>query len=158
MSSPDLLETDDAGTDARAETTTDAASDTGAAASEAADANAAAATETADVDDAAAANPGACPVVDSFEQIGSRWRLVVLHELQNGEVRFNELKRSTDANARTLSRVLEDLQETGFVERRLEEDAPVATYYSLTPKGESLCPVFDEIEDWADEWLAACQE
>jgi DNA-binding HxlR family transcriptional regulator len=151
MSSPEILETDDAGTDARAETTTDAASDAGAAASEAADA-------AADVDDAAAANPGACPVVDSIEQIGSRWRLVVLHELQNGESRFNELKRSTDANARTLSRVLEDLQETGFVERRLEEDAPVATYYSLTPKGESLCPVFDEIEDWADEWLAACQE
>lgn len=26
-----------------------------------------------------------CPVVDSLEQIGSRWRLVVLHELLNGE-------------------------------------------------------------------------
>ncbi|WP_096388860.1 winged helix-turn-helix transcriptional regulator [Halopenitus persicus] len=155
MSSPELLETDDAGTDASTDTPTDASAETtsgaGAAASEASDA-------AADVDDAAAANPGACPVVDSIEQIGSRWRLVVLHELQNGEVRFNELKRSTDANARTLSRVLEDLQETGFVERRLEEDAPVATYYSLTPKGESLCPVFDAIEGWADEWLAACQE
>lgn len=95
----------------------------------------------------------ACPVVDSLEQIGSRWRLVVLHELLNGESRFNELKRETDANARTLSRVLDDLQETGFVERRLEEDAPVATYYSLTEKGRSLCPVFEEIEAWADEWI-----
>ena len=94
-----------------------------------------------------------CPVVDSIEQIGSQWRLVVLHDLQNGEKRFNELKRSTEANARTLSRVLDDLQETGFVTRRLEEDAPVATYYSLTDKGRSLCPVFDEIETWANEWL-----
>ncbi|EMA64170.1 winged helix-turn-helix transcriptional regulator [Halorubrum lipolyticum] len=97
-----------------------------------------------------------CPVVDSLEQIGSRWRLVVLHELLNGESRFNELKRETDANARTLSRVLDDLQETGFVDRRLEEDSPVATYYSLTPKGESLAPVFEEIDDWAHEWLAEC--
>jgi DNA-binding HxlR family transcriptional regulator len=95
----------------------------------------------------------ACPVVESMEQIGSKWRLLVLHDLQESEKRFNELKRSTDANARTLSRVLDDLQEMGFVERRLEEDAPVATYYSLTDKGRSLCPVFDEIEDWADEWL-----
>jgi DNA-binding HxlR family transcriptional regulator len=95
----------------------------------------------------------ACPVVESMEQIGSKWRLLVLHDLQDGEKRFNELKRSTDANARTLSRVLDDLQETGFVERRLEEDAPVATYYSLTEKGRSLCPVFDEIEAWADEWV-----
>ncbi|WP_128905140.1 winged helix-turn-helix transcriptional regulator [Halorubrum amylolyticum] len=97
-----------------------------------------------------------CPVVDSLEQIGSRWRLVVLHELLNGESRFNELKRETDANARTLSRVLDDLQETGFVDRRLEEDSPVATYYSLTAKGESLAPVFEEIDEWAHEWLAEC--
>ena len=94
-----------------------------------------------------------CPVVESIEQVGSKWRLLVLHDLQDGEKRFNELKRSTDANSRTLSRVLDDLQETGFVERRLEEDAPVATYYSLTEKGRSLCPVFDEIEAWADDWL-----
>jgi len=99
-----------------------------------------------------------CPVVDSLEQIGSKWRLVVLHELQDGEIRFNELKRETDANSRTLSRVLDDLQEMGFVDRRLEEESPVATYYSLTPKGSSLCPVFDEIEDWADSWLAECSE
>ncbi|MCL9817398.1 winged helix-turn-helix transcriptional regulator [Natronocalculus amylovorans] len=96
---------------------------------------------------------GPCAVVDSITQIGSQWRLVVLHDLQDGEKRFNELKRSTDASSRTLSRVLDDLQEMGFVNRRLEEDAPVATYYSLTEKGESLCPVFDEIERWADEWL-----
>ncbi|SEH42410.1 DNA-binding transcriptional regulator, HxlR family [Halopenitus malekzadehii] len=156
MSSPELLETDDAGTDATTDAATDAAEATDATtdAAEATDAT----TDRGGGTDAAAANPGACPVVDSIEQIGSRWRLVVLHELQNGEVRFNELKRSTDANARTLSRVLDDLQETGFVERRLEEESPVATYYSLTPKGESLCPVFDAIEGWADEWLAACQE
>jgi DNA-binding HxlR family transcriptional regulator len=102
---------------------------------------------------AAGGDTSVCPVVDSIEQIGSQWRLVVLHDLQDGEKRFNELKRSTEANARTLSRVLDDLQETGFVTRRLEEDAPVATYYSLTDKGRSLCPVFDEIETWADEWL-----
>ncbi|MEF8840675.1 MAG: helix-turn-helix domain-containing protein [Haloarculaceae archaeon] len=95
----------------------------------------------------------ACPVVESMDQIGSKWRLVVLHDLQEGEKRFNELKRSTEASSRTLSRVLDDLQETGLVHRRLEEDAPVATYYRLTEKGESLCPVFAEIERWAEDWL-----
>jgi DNA-binding HxlR family transcriptional regulator len=97
----------------------------------------------------------ACAVIDSLDEIGSQWRLVVLHDLQEGEKRFNELKRSTDASARTLSRVLDDLQETGYVTRRIEEDAPVATYYSLTEKGTSLAPVFDAIECWADEWLRA---
>jgi len=95
-----------------------------------------------------------CYVIDSLEQIGSQWRLAVLHDLQEGEKRFNELKRSTGASSRTLSRVVDDLQEMDFVDRRLEEDAPVATYYSLTEKGASLCPVFDAIGDWAEEWLA----
>ena len=113
-------------------------------------------TDASSAPDTSSAPETPCPVVDSLEQIGSRWRLVVLHELLNGESRFNELKRETDANARTLSRVLDDLQETGFVDRRLEEDSPVATYYSLTPKGESLAPVFEEIDDWAHEWLAEC--
>ncbi|WP_435347350.1 winged helix-turn-helix transcriptional regulator [Haloarchaeobius sp. HRN-SO-5] len=98
-------------------------------------------------------NAGACPVVESLEQIGSQWRLVVLHDLREGEKRFNELKRSTGASSRTLSRVLDDLGELGFVERRVEADAPIASYYSLTEKGDSLCPVFDEIEGWATEWL-----
>jgi DNA-binding HxlR family transcriptional regulator len=137
MSSQELAETDPA-------ETTDSESE----------ADAAARDETADGAISAPETP--CPVVDSLEQIGSRWRLVVLHELLNGESRFNELKRETDANARTLSRVLDDLQETGFVDRRLEEDSPVATYYSLTDKGESLAPVFEEIDAWAHEWLAEC--
>jgi DNA-binding HxlR family transcriptional regulator len=95
----------------------------------------------------------ACVVIDSLEQIGSQWRLIVLHDLQEGEKRFNELKRSTDASSRTLSRVLDDLGEMSFVDRRLEEESPVATYYSLTEKGRSLEPVFDAIDEWAEEWL-----
>ena len=108
--------------------------------------------------DPEAKNQEACPVVDSLEQIGSQWRLVVLYDLQEGEKRFNELKRSTGASSRTLSRVLDDLQDLGFVDRRLEEDAPVATFYSLTDRGRSLCPVFDSIENWADEWLGEGSE
>jgi len=103
------------------------------------------------VDDDRAAS--ACPIIESIDQIGSKWRLVVLYELQDGELRFNELKRATDASSRTLSRVLDDLQEMALVDRRLEEESPVATYYSLTEKSKALCPVFDELETWADDWL-----
>lgn len=104
------------------------------------------------------ANAEACPVVDTIEQIGSEWRLVVLHDLQGGEKRFNELKRSTEASSRTLSRVLDDLEALDLVDRRVETDAPIATYYSLTEKGAALCPVFDEIDAWAQEHLDACTD
>lgn len=85
--------------------------------------------------------------------IGSKWKLIILNDLQNGEKRFNQLKRSTEASSRTLSRVLQNLEEEGLVEKRIEERSPVATFYSLTEAGKSLCPVFEEIEAWADEWL-----
>lgn len=99
-------------------------------------------------------NPNACPVVEAVNEIGSEWRLIVLHDLVDvDEKRFNELKRSTGASSRTLSRVLDDLGEAGLVTRRVE-DKPIATYYSLTDSGASLCPVFTELEAWADEHLS----
>jgi len=91
-------------------------------------------------------------VVEAIDEIGSKWRLVILHDLQDGEKRFNELKRSTGASSRTLSRVVDDLEEAGLVARRVEE-RPIASYYSLTEKGEALCPVLDDIEQWAAEWV-----
>lgn len=97
--------------------------------------------------------PGPCSVIESFDMIGSKWKLIIINDLQNGEKRFNELKRSTKASSRTLSRVLQDLQEDGIVEKRIEDESPVASYYSLTEKGLSLCPVFEEINEWAEEWL-----
>jgi DNA-binding HxlR family transcriptional regulator len=99
-------------------------------------------------------NSEACLTIEAIEQIGSQWRLVVLHDLLGEEKRFNELERSTGASSRTLSRVLDDLEAAGLVNRRVE-DKPIATYYSLTEKSRDLCPVFEELESWADDWLDA---
>lgn len=98
-------------------------------------------------------NPSACPVIEAVNEIGSEWRLIVLHDLVEAEEkRFNELKRSTGASSRTLSRVLDDLEEAGLVDRRVE-DKPIASYYSLTESGAALCPVFNELETWAAQHL-----
>lgn len=94
-----------------------------------------------------------CPVVKTLEEIGSRWRLTVIHVLREGELRFNELKRATGANSQTLSRVLDDLEDTGYVERRVDGASPVAVYYSLTPKGAELHAAFDEIHEWGQKWM-----
>ena len=100
-----------------------------------------------------AAKYGDCPVVKTLEEIGSRWRMTVIHVLREGELRFNELKRATDANSQTLSRVLEDLEETGYVDRRVADGSPVAVYYSLTQKGSELHAAFDEIHAWGEKWM-----
>ncbi|MFC5970695.1 winged helix-turn-helix transcriptional regulator [Halomarina salina] len=94
-----------------------------------------------------------CPVVRTLEEIGSRWRMTVIHVLREGELRFNELKRATGANSQTLSRVLDDLESNGYVDRRVDDGSPVAVYYSLTQKGEELLVAFDEIHEWGAKWM-----
>lgn len=98
-------------------------------------------------------NAGACPTVESLDVIGTQWRLNVLHALQDGEMRFNELKECTGASSRTLSQTLDALQEHGLVDRRTEEAAPIAVYYRLTEQGEDLESVFDELDEWAQRWM-----
>lgn len=96
-----------------------------------------------------------CPVARAFEVVGSKWRLTVLRSLHlYGEQRFSTLQDVTTADSATLSRVLENLEEQDLVDRRLE-DRPIATYYSLTERGEALAGVFEEFEAWAFEWTAA---
>jgi len=98
-------------------------------------------------------DPQACPTAEAMDVVGTEWRMNVLHDLQNGEMRFNELKEATGASSRTLSQTLDALMDAGLVDRRMEEASPVATYYSLTEKGEALGPVFDELDAWAREWV-----
>lgn len=98
-------------------------------------------------------NAEVCNIVEAIEEIGSKWRLIVLNDLREGEKRFNELKRSTGASSYTLSRVLDDLETAGFVENRKEFESPIASYYSLTEKGSALCPVFDVLDEWGEDWV-----
>jgi len=97
-------------------------------------------------------NASACPVVNAISAVGTPWRLNVIYALQDGEHRFNELKRATDARSKTLSEALEALVAADVVSRRMEEDAPVAVYYGLTEKGRDLSEVLAAFDDWAQRW------
>jgi DNA-binding HxlR family transcriptional regulator len=104
-------------------------------------------------DDLAELNAAACPTVESLDVIGTQWRLNVLYDLQEGEKRFNELKKSTGASSRTLSQTLDTLEEYGLVAERSERADPIAVYYRLTEEGEALEAVFSELDAWAREHM-----
>lgn len=97
-------------------------------------------------------NAAASPVIHAIDQFGTPWRMNVVYALEEGEKRFNELKRATGARSKTLSEVLDKLVEHEIVTRRMEDGAPVAVYYGLTPKGTDLLDALDEIEEWARNW------
>ncbi|WP_255150200.1 winged helix-turn-helix transcriptional regulator [Halorarius halobius] len=99
-------------------------------------------------------NADACPVIEAIDQVGTPWRMNVIFALDDGEKRFNELKRATDARSKTLSDALDELVENDVVVRRMEEDAPVAVYYDLTTKGQELLDALSELDEWARDWGA----
>lgn len=75
---------------------------------------------------------------------GSEWKLAVLHDLLDGEKRFNELRASTCASSLALSRAVDDLVDADLVARRVDTDAPATTHYRLTGKGRALGDAFGE--------------
>lgn len=98
-------------------------------------------------------NVVACPVVQALDAVGTPWRLQILYALRESELRFNELKRATGGRSKTVSDALDVLADNGLIARRTEEAAPIAVYYQLTEKGDTLIRRLDDVSEWAVEWM-----
>jgi DNA-binding HxlR family transcriptional regulator len=93
-----------------------------------------------------------CPVETTIAAIGGRWKVLVIHHLLEGTKRFGELTRLLDGvSARTLTRQLRELADSGVVERYVHPQIPPKVEYSLTPLGRKLAPILDAMHDWGEE-------
>ncbi len=91
-----------------------------------------------------------CPVEQTLEIIGGRWKPLVIHELLAGTRRFNELHRAlVGVSHRTLTKQLRELEDRGVVRRKMYRQVPPKVEYSLTQLGRSLHPVLIAMHDWA---------
>ncbi|WP_420191861.1 winged helix-turn-helix transcriptional regulator [Haloplanus salinarum] len=82
----------------------------------------------------------------------------MLYALRDPELRFDELKRATGGRSKTVSDALDVLSENDLITRRTEEAAPIAVYYRLTEKGETLVSRLDDVSQWAVEWMDAVDD
>jgi DNA-binding HxlR family transcriptional regulator len=88
-----------------------------------------------------------CAVAKSLDVIGDRWTLLVVRELLlRGPSRYTDLRNGLPGIATNLlADRLRDLEAAGLVARE-EAPPPVATtLFRLTPRGEELRPVLDEL-------------
>lgn len=96
-----------------------------------------------------------CPVEQTLEIIGGRWKVFVIHELLQGTRRFNELERAlVGVSHRTLTQQLRELEQFGIVRREVFGEVPPKVEYSLTPLGRSMQPVLMAMHQWAVEHAA----
>jgi DNA-binding HxlR family transcriptional regulator len=95
-----------------------------------------------------------CSVAACAEIIGAKWTALLVHDLSEGPRRFSELEHScAGISPRTLSERLRALEQEGIVERRSFPESPPRVEYELTPKGESLLPIIEEMRRFGREWL-----
>jgi DNA-binding HxlR family transcriptional regulator len=91
-----------------------------------------------------------CAMAKSLDVIGDRWTLLIVRELAlRGDSRYTDLRNGLPGIASNLlADRLRDLEAAGVV-ARAEAPPPVATtVFRLTPRGEELTPVLDELVRW----------
>lgn len=92
-----------------------------------------------------------CGVNKTLKIIGSKWTMMLLHRLFEGETRFGQLQRSLDGiSPKTLSQRLKELEMEGIINKKIFAEVPLHVEYSLTPKGASLNRIFRDMESWGE--------
>ncbi|WP_088188258.1 helix-turn-helix domain-containing protein [Desulfosporosinus sp. FKA] len=96
-----------------------------------------------------------CPKFESaFELIGKRWTGLIIRVLQTGPKRFKDLTEIiANVSGKVLTERLKELESEGIICREVYPEMPVRIEYSLSPKGEDLIPVFNELQKWAIKWV-----
>jgi len=103
-----------------------------------------------------------CPSRPVLEHVTGRWGSLVLAALQDGPIRFNDLRRRVDGvSQKVLAQTLQALQRDGFVTRHQLSVFPLRVEYTLTPPGQhvaaKLLELITQVEASMDSVLASRQ-
>src|SRR5688500_13111149 len=97
-----------------------------------------------------------CPVCATAEIICGKWTILIIRDLAAGRSRFCELERSlAGISPRTLSLRLKALEDEGVVARKTYPEVPPRVEYVLTPKGNALLPLIEDMRAFGREWLGS---
>jgi DNA-binding HxlR family transcriptional regulator len=91
-----------------------------------------------------------CSLAKSLDVVGDRWTLLIVRELMlRGACRYTDLRNGLPGVATNLlADRLRELEHAGLITR---EDAPppiATTLFRLTPRGEELRPVLQDLTRW----------
>ena len=90
-------------------------------------------------------SPG-CPSRQAFDQIFSRWGILMLSRLSAEPQRFGALRRSVGGiSERMLSQTLRVLEEEGLVVREEWDEKPLRVEYRLTDPGLRISESVDRV-------------
>ncbi|HVK24227.1 MAG TPA: helix-turn-helix domain-containing protein [Actinokineospora sp.] len=105
--------------------------------------------------------PAACPSRVVLDHVTSKWGVLVLLALSEGEpLRWSELRRRAQGvSEKMLAQTLRTMEHDGFLLRDARPEVPPHVEYSLTTRGEELVALLVPLMSWiaanADDIVAA---
>ncbi|CAN5440055.1 helix-turn-helix domain-containing protein [soil metagenome] len=95
-----------------------------------------------------------CPTRRILDRIGDRWTVLIVGALDDGPLRFSELRRRIEGvSQKMLTQTLRGLERDGLVTRTAFPEVPVRVEYALTEAGCSLQAPLRALEQWSVEHL-----
>jgi DNA-binding HxlR family transcriptional regulator len=90
-----------------------------------------------------------CPVTFTLEKMGGRWKPLLLYQLQQGILRYGQLKKSIPGiTEKMLVQHLRELEADGLIIRDVKPVVPPHVEYSLTQTGKTLTPILNAMAQW----------
>jgi DNA-binding HxlR family transcriptional regulator len=87
-----------------------------------------------------------CGVAEALDVLGERWTLLIIRDLLLGPRRYGEIaSQLPSAGTDLVTARLRTLEDHGFVERRETGGVGGGVLYRLTPTGEQLRPLVEEL-------------
>lgn len=101
----------------------------------------------------------ACPVETTLQLISNKWKVLILRDLMNQTMRYNELRNSIGTiSQKVLTANLRAMEEDGLLTRTIYPEVPPRVEYTLTELGKSLKPILDAMLQWGSEYQKEIQK
>jgi DNA-binding HxlR family transcriptional regulator len=94
------------------------------------------------------------PVEFAMDRIGGTWKMPILWRLKDKTMRYGELKKDiAHITDKMLTTQLRELEEEGFIHRKVYAVVPPKVEYSMTKKGKSCIPIIETIRNYGLELI-----
>ncbi|MBL7713392.1 MAG: helix-turn-helix transcriptional regulator [Chitinophagaceae bacterium] len=89
------------------------------------------------------------PVRDALDILSGRWKIPIIISLSFGNKRFKQMATEIQGiTDKMLSKELKVLEENKLIKRTVYDSFPPIVEYSITPHGQSLEKLIDELRLW----------
>lgn len=94
------------------------------------------------------------PVEFAMDRIGGTWKMPILWRLKDRVMRYGELKKDIPhITHKMLTTQLRELEDEGFILRKVYPVVPPKVEYSITERGRSAIPIIDTIRSYGLELM-----